>query len=190
MKKDKNDEINPLKELRTRRSLTQQKLSDMTEVSKTTISNVESGKHKLSLVVQRVIAEALSLYDDWYTKPNFKEKIKIDETMKDILKHIKNNVDNDIMARHILQNLKTLIDTEGLSKDERKIYSEYIYVIIRDLAIVATEAKKHIKNEDAEDMVFKTNKVAYDIMNLPGIHKSKYNKILIKEESLLKDFPF
>lgn len=190
MKKEKSDYINPMKELRNKLGMTQQQFSEKTGVQKTTITNIESGKHHISIRTQKDVAVAFNLYDDWYTGPNFDEKINIDETMKDILKLIMNNVDNEMIARHILQNFKMLIDTEGLSKEERKIYADYIYIIFRDLAFVATEAKKHIRNEKAKDIAIHADKVAGDIMNLPGIQKSKYIKVSAEEKSLLDDYSF
>lgn len=184
MNNNKQEESNPLKELRKRLRKTQQEFAEVTGITKATISNVESGKHLLSLRTQKEIALKLNLYDDWYISHNFKEKINVDKTMKDFFKYIKNNVDNDMMARYILRNLNTMIDTKDFSKEERGKYAEYIYVIFRDLAIVASEAKKHIKDEKANDVTKGAIKVANDIIKIPGINKSEDIDILIVEEDL------
>lgn len=184
MKKEKTEQMNPMKELRQRLGMTQEEFKEKTGITKTTISNIESGKHQISKRTQEDIAEACHLYDDWYTGPNYDEKINIDETKNDILKYIMSNFDNENVARTVLVNLKAVIDTEGLTKEERKTYIKYMYKIIQDMAIVATEAKKHIRKEEAEEIIVSAHKVFNDIMKSPVYDVNKKSKFKMKGEYL------
>jgi len=161
----KNKGMNPLKKLRKELRLTQNGLMEITGVSTTTISNIETGKIEMNAGIKQIITGALKLYDDWYEQSDFSRSVDISAAEQNIIEYINKNIDSELGARRIYLAFKEVLDTTGMEAEDRIKYIKYMYPIIQDIRKIAEEMKLQMKKEPVNIRLDHAKKIAYDVNN-------------------------